>query len=50
MGTVYKACHSSRNHYVAPKVLSPFLQPNPEFLKRFHREADATARLRHLAA
>ena len=47
MGTVYKALDSSRNRYVALKVLSPFLQANPEFLKRFHREADAAARLRH---
>jgi serine/threonine protein kinase len=47
MGTVYKALDSSRNRYVALKVLSPFLQANPEFLKRFQREADAAARLRH---
>lgn len=47
MGTVYKALDSSRNRHVALKVLSPFLQANREFLKRFHREAHATARLRH---
>jgi len=48
MGTVYKALDSSQNRHVALKVLSPFLQTNPEFLKRFRREA--AARLRHLAA
>lgn len=47
MGTVYKALDSSRNRYVALKVLSPFLQANPEFLKRFQREADAAARLKY---
>ena len=38
---VYKALDSSRNRYVALKVLSPSLQANLELLKRLHHEADA---------
>lgn len=41
MDMVYKALDSSRNRYVALKVLSPSLQANLELLKRLHHEADA---------
>ncbi|MFH1228231.1 MAG: protein kinase [Planctomycetota bacterium] len=47
MGTVYKAYQSSLDRFVAVKVLPAKLSSDPEFLKRFNREAKALARLSH---
>ncbi|HZT78619.1 MAG TPA: serine/threonine-protein kinase [Gemmataceae bacterium] len=47
MGTVYKARQLSMNRLVAVKVLHPRLAANPEFLRRFTREAHLAAKLSH---
>jgi serine/threonine-protein kinase len=47
MGTVYKARQTSMNRMVAVKLLSPRLAGNPEYLKRFTREAHLAAKLSH---
>jgi eukaryotic-like serine/threonine-protein kinase len=47
MGVVYKSRQLSMNRLVAVKVLSPRLAADPEFLKRFTREAHLAARLSH---
>jgi serine/threonine-protein kinase len=47
MGTVYKARQTSMNRLVAVKVLNPRLADNPEFLRRFTREAHLAAKLSH---
>jgi serine/threonine protein kinase len=47
MGTVYKARQLSMNRLVAIKVLLPRLSANPEFVKRFTREAHLAAKLSH---
>ena len=47
MGTVYKARQVSMNRLVAVKVLLPRLAANPEYLRRFTREARLAARLSH---
>ena len=47
MGTVYKARQESLDRFVAVKVLPSKLSTDPEFLKRFNREAKALARLSH---
>src|SRR5574341_43253 len=47
MGTVYKAYQPSMDRYVAVKVLPDNLARDPQFLKRFQREAKAIARLEH---
>ena len=47
MATVYKAHELSLNRIVALKVLSDQLSENPEFIKRFQREAQAAAALNH---
>ncbi|HET6370657.1 MAG TPA: serine/threonine-protein kinase, partial [Nitrospiria bacterium] len=47
MGVVYKAVHASLNRTVAIKVLHPQFAGDPDFLKRFQREARAMARLDH---
>lgn len=47
MATVYKAHELSLNRMVALKVLSPRLSEDTDFIKRFHREAQAAAQLNH---
>jgi serine/threonine protein kinase/S1-C subfamily serine protease len=47
MGTVYKAYQSVLDRFVAIKVLPTKLSSDPEFHKRFNREAKAIASLSH---
>jgi serine/threonine protein kinase len=47
MGVVYEARQVSLNRRVALKVLGPQLGLMPRAVERFHREAEATARLHH---
>ena len=47
MGAVYEASDLRLNRSVAVKILSGGLFGNPEALRRFHREARASARLSH---
>ncbi|MBI2422925.1 MAG: serine/threonine protein kinase [Candidatus Hydrogenedentes bacterium] len=47
MGTVYKAWDPRHNRSVAVKVLHNFLAYDSDYVKRFHREARAAARLSH---
>jgi serine/threonine protein kinase len=47
MAAVFKAYDSSRERYVAIKVIRTELGAETEFLKRFHREAKALAQLDH---
>jgi tRNA A-37 threonylcarbamoyl transferase component Bud32 len=47
MATVYKAYHAALDRYVALKVLHPAFLQDPNFTRRFEREAKAVARLEH---
>lgn len=47
MGTVYKATDPKSGDVVAIKVLKPEFVEDEEAVERFHREAEAVARLRH---
>lgn len=47
MAEVYKAYHASLDRYVAIKVLHQFLADDEEFARRFGREAQNIARLKH---
>ena len=47
MGMVLKAEHKRLKRLVAIKVLSPQAVKTPDALKRFHREVEAAAKLRH---
>jgi len=47
MATVFKAYDSSLERYVAVKVIRTEIVSDPEFLKRFQREARALAQLDH---
>ena len=47
MGAVYEALHLRFNERRALKVMSPDVASDPEFLKRFEREAILTRRLQH---
>ena len=47
MGTVYEALHLRFNERRALKVMSPEVASDPEFVKRFEREAVVTRRLQH---
>jgi serine/threonine protein kinase/tetratricopeptide (TPR) repeat protein len=48
MATVYKAFQPSLDRYVALKVMPPFYaQEDETFIKRFKREAQSIAKLRH---
>ncbi|WP_018635857.1 Stk1 family PASTA domain-containing Ser/Thr kinase [Parafrankia elaeagni] len=45
MATVYVAHDNRLDRYVALKIMHPNLSHDPEFVARFHREANAVARL-----
>ncbi len=47
MGMVLKAEHKRLKRLVAIKVMSPSAVKTPDALKRFHREVEAAAKLRH---
>ena len=47
MGMVLKAEHKRLKRLVAIKVMSPAAVKTPDALKRFHREVEAAAKLRH---
>ena len=47
MGTVYKAIQTSKNRFVALKVLSKDVATKPGFVQRFDREIRAMAQLDH---
>ena len=47
MGAVYLALDAATQKHVAVKVLPRNLGANPEFVKRFRREAEAAMALRH---
>ncbi len=47
MGVVLKAEHKRLKRPVAIKVMSPSIVKTPDALKRFHREVEAAAKLRH---
>jgi len=47
MGEIYKARHPTLNHMLAIKVLSLYFKDDPDFNKRFAREAEMMAKLRH---
>jgi eukaryotic-like serine/threonine-protein kinase len=47
MGRVYKARHRRLERIVALKIIHPMDWSHPEAVRRFQREARATARLRH---
>ncbi|MBI3272908.1 MAG: tetratricopeptide repeat protein [Planctomycetes bacterium] len=47
MGIVYKAYHPLLKTHFAVKVLLAGIDASPEALERFHREAQAAARLKH---
>jgi len=47
MGAVYEALHLRFNERRALKVMSPDVASDPEFVKRFEREAILTRRLQH---
>jgi tRNA A-37 threonylcarbamoyl transferase component Bud32 len=47
MGEIYKARHPSLNRTLAIKVLSSYFKEDPDFNKRFAREAEMMARLKH---
>jgi formylglycine-generating enzyme required for sulfatase activity len=50
MGAVYRARHILLGDFVAIKVMSAYLRSNPEYLRRFRREAQAARRFRHTNA
>lgn len=47
MGEIYKARHPNLNRSVAVKVLSTYFKEDPDFNKRFAREAETMAKLQH---
>jgi len=47
MGEIYRARHPSLNRTVAIKVLSAYFKEDPDFNKRFAREAKTMAQLQH---
>jgi serine/threonine-protein kinase len=47
MGQVFKALHQPLNRVVALKIIRPQLVANPTALRRFQREAQSAAQLRH---
>lgn len=47
MATVFKAIDPDTNSALAIKVLNPFMAQDPQFGKRFEREAEVVMRLKH---
>ncbi len=47
MAEVYKAYQPGLERYVAVKVMHSYLSADPEFVRRFQREALATGKLSH---
>jgi Tol biopolymer transport system component/serine/threonine protein kinase len=47
MGTVYRAYQTALRRTVAVKVLSPGLATDPDYIQRFHHEAETAAALEH---
>lgn len=47
MGEIYKAHHAGSNRTLAIKVLSSYFKEDPDFNKRFAREAETMAQLHH---
>ena len=47
MATVYKACHSELDRYVAVKILATDYAQEPDFVESFSREAHLIAQLDH---
>jgi tRNA A-37 threonylcarbamoyl transferase component Bud32 len=47
MGEIYKARHPTLNRTLAVKVLSTYLKDDPDFNRRFEREAEMMTQLRH---
>src|SRR3990172_103084 len=47
MATVFKAYHPALDRYVALKVMHPAFMQDPQFLRRFEREAKVVAMLDH---
>jgi serine/threonine-protein kinase len=47
MATVYRAVDPGTNSALAIKVLNPFMAQDPQFGKRFEREAEVVMRLKH---
>jgi len=47
MGTVYRATQLSLGRPVAVKILPPNVADDPQFVRRFHREAEVLASLNH---
>jgi serine/threonine-protein kinase len=47
MGTVYRAYQKILRRIVAVKVLPSTLMSDPDFVERFHREAETAAALEH---
>lgn len=47
MGEIYKASHPTLNRTLAIKVLSAYFKEDPDFNKRFAREAEMMAQLHH---
>ena len=47
MGEIYKTRHPSLNHTLAIKVLSSYFKEDSDFNKRFAREAETMAQLKH---
>ncbi|MGH2620763.1 MAG: serine/threonine-protein kinase [Anaerolineales bacterium] len=47
MATVFKAYHPALDRYVAIKVMHPAFMQDPQFLRRFEREAKVVAKLDH---
>ena len=47
MGMVFKAQHRRLKQVVALKILPPSLTRHPDLVQRFHREAEAAAKLNH---
>jgi formylglycine-generating enzyme required for sulfatase activity/tRNA A-37 threonylcarbamoyl transferase component Bud32 len=47
MSTVYKAVDPNLQRTVAVKLIHPHLSQDPEFVRRFEKEATAVAQLRH---
>ncbi|MEK6588857.1 MAG: serine/threonine-protein kinase, partial [Chloroflexota bacterium] len=47
MATVFKAYHPALDRYVAIKAMHPAFMQDPQFLRRFQREARVVAKLDH---